>query len=278
MGNYLEKIVARKREEVAVAKEAVSQADLTAMVADAPPPLPFAMSVVERNGIIAEFKRRSPSKGEIHSGAISPRDVVPAYCKAGVSAISCLTDADFFGGSLADLREAASVAKVPVLRKEFVIDEYQVLEARAHGASAILLIAAILSQDEARHLALMAKQLGMEVLMELHNEDEVGYVSEGVTVAGINNRDLRTFKVDLDHSIRVAHMLPASLPRISESGIGGVDDMVKLRGAGFDGFLIGECFMREANPGAACQRLCDDYAAARGQSDRTQKRKKWTEK
>ncbi len=262
MGNYLEKIVVRKREEVAAAKEAVSRADMLAMVADAPSPLPFSRSIVERNGIIAEFKRRSPSKGEIHRGAISPRDVVQAYGRAGVSAISCLTDGDFFGGSLADLREATSVAEVPVLRKEFVIDEFQVLEARAHGASAILLIAAILSQDAARHLALVAKQLGMEVLMELHGEDEVGYISEGVTVAGINNRDLRTFNVDLDHSIRVAHMLPDGLPRISESGIGGVDDMVRLRRAGFDGFLIGECFMREADPGMACQRLCDDYAKA----------------
>lgn len=261
MSNYLDKIVARKREEVAEAKSRHSMADLMAMIADAPTPLPFAQSIRQRNGIIAEFKRKSPSKGVIHEG-ITPRDVVGAYSEAGVSAISCLTDTDFFGGSLADLHEAVSYASVPVLRKEFVIDEVQLLEARAYGASAVLLIAAILSPDEARHLALTAKQLGLEVLMELHGEDEVGYVSEGVTVAGINNRDLRTFTVDLDHSIRVSHLLPADLPRISESGIRGIDDMVRLRRAGFDGFLIGERFMREANPGEACKLLCHDYAKA----------------
>lgn len=261
MGNYLDKIVARKREEVSLAKTKYSRADLLAMIADAPAPLPFAQSIRQRNGIIAEFKRRSPSKGVIHDG-ISPRDVVAAYSEAGVSAISCLTDTDFFGGSLDDLREAVAYASVPVLRKEFVIDEVQLLEARACGASAVLLIAAILTPSQARDLALTAKQLGLEVLMELHGEDEVGYISEGVTVAGINNRDLRTFQVDLDHSIRVSHLLPFDLPRISESGIRGVDDMVRLRLAGFDGFLIGESFMRQADPGDACHALCRDFANA----------------
>lgn len=259
MSNYLDKIVARKREEVAHAKSKAYTADLQAMIADAPAPLPFAQSIRQRNGIIAEFKRRSPSKGAIHEG-ILPRDVVGGYSEAGVSAISCLTDADFFGGSLADLREAVACASVPVLRKEFVIDELQLLEARAYGASAVLLIAAILTPAEAAHLALTAKQLGLEVLMELHGQDEVGYVSEGVTVAGINNRDLRTFNVDLDHSIRVSHLLPPDLPRISESGIRGVEDMVRLRRAGFDGFLIGESFMRQADPAEACRTLCREYA------------------
>ncbi len=257
--NYLDKIVARKREEVAEAKAAMPIEAVKASMANAPAPQPFAQSIMGRNGIISEFKRRSPSKGLIHKGDISPKEVVPGYCAAGVSAISCLTDKDFFGGSLADLREAVAAANqfgVPVLRKDFVIDEYQVYEARANGASAILLIAAILTRDECRHLALTAKELGMEVLLELHNEDEVGYVSEGVTVAGINNRDLRTFNVDLEHSIRVSHLLPKGLPRISESGIGGVEDMRHLRAAGFDGFLVGECFMREANPGEACKALC----------------------
>lgn len=266
MSNYLDKIVARKREEVVQAKARTSRADLLAMIADAPAPLPFAQSIRQRNGIIAEFKRRSPSKGVIHDG-ISPRDVVAAYSEAGVSAISCLTDADFFGGSLDDLREAVVYASVPVLRKEFVIDEVQILEARACGASAVLLIAAILTPDQARNLALTAKQLGLEVLMELHGENEVGYISEGVTVAGINNRDLRTFQVDLDHSVRVSHLLPPDLPRISESGIRGVDDMVSLRRSGFDGFLIGECFMRQADPGNACRDLCRDFANALNSND-----------
>ena len=258
--NYLSKIVARKREEVDEAKRRTPLAEIMARVADAPAPMRFAESVMGRNGIIAEFKRQSPSKGLIHKAPISPADVVPAYCRAGVSAISCLTDHDFFGGSLADLRQAVRAASdyaVPVLRKDFVIDDYQVFEARANGASSILLIAAVLSHDDCRRMALTAKQLGMEALLELHGEDEVGYVTEGVTVAGINNRDLKTFAVDLDHSIRVSHLLPEGLPRISESGIGGVDDMRRLRLAGFDGFLIGECFMREDDPGMACQKLCD---------------------
>ncbi len=262
--NYLDKIVARKREVVDEAKSRMPIADVMARIADSPAPLPFAQSVMGRNGIIAEFKRKSPSKGLIHKSDIVPADVVPAYCRAGVSAISCLTDSDFFGGSLADLSQAVEAAGrfgVPVLRKEFVIDDYQVFEARAWGASAILLIAAILSRDDCRRLALTASQLGMEVLLELHDEDEVGYVTEGVTVAGINNRDLRTFNVDLEHSIRVSHMLPEGLPRISESGIKGVDDMRRLRIAGFDGFLIGECFMREEDPGLACQRLCDTLSS-----------------
>lgn len=259
--NYLDKIVARKREEVAEAKSRTPIADVMAMLADAPAPLPFAESIRNRNGIISEFKRKSPSKGQIHKGPITPRAVVPDYCEAGVSAISCLTDHDFFGGSLADLREAVASANpfgVPVLRKEFIIDDYQIFEARAHGASAILLIAAILTTDECRRMALTAKQIGLEVLLELHNEDEIGYVSEGVTVAGINNRDLRTFNVDLEHSIRVSHLLPDNLPRISESGIRGVEDMRHLRNAGFDGFLIGECFMKEDAPGEACKRLCQE--------------------
>lgn len=261
--NYLDKIVARKREEVELAKSQLPLANVVAQLSAAPAPLPFAESVRRRNGIIAEFKRQSPSKGLIHKSPIVPGDVVPAYCQAGVSAISCLTDHDFFGGSLADLRAAVAAASpfgVPVLRKEFIIDDYQIYEARANGASAILLIAAILTPDECHHMAQLAKQLGLEVLLELHDDDEIGYVSEGVTVAGINNRNLKTFDVDLDHSIRVSHLLPDSLPRISESGIKGVDDMVRLRQAGFDGFLIGECFMREDNPGQACKALCANYS------------------
>ena len=261
MGNYLERIVARKREEVAEAKRRTSLADLTLMAADAPAPLPFAQSIRSRNGIIAEFKRMSPSKGLIH-GDIAPRSVVKGYEAAGVSAISCLTDHDFFGGSLADLREAVGEVSIPVLRKEFIIDHYQVVEARAYGASAILLIAAILSREELRDLAAAAKGLGMEVLLELHDEDELGYVCDGVTVAGINNRNLRTFEVDLNHSIRVSHLLPDSLPRISESGIRSVDDMLRLRQEGFDGFLIGESFMRQSDPGAACRELCQKYTQA----------------
>lgn len=258
---YLDKILAQKPEDIAAAKRKVSLADLKSMTRDARRALPFAQSIVERNGIIAEFKRKSPSKGEIHHKPITPSEVVFDYAEAGVSAISCLTDPNFFGGSIDDLREATE-APIPVLRKEFIIDEYQVWEARANGASAMLLIAACLERNQAEDLAGLAKQIGLEVMMELHNEDEVGYILPGVTVAGINNRDLRTFDVDLQHSIQTAHLLPSNLPKISESGIRTIDDMLLLRGGGFNGFLIGENFMKESNPGAACKAFCKQYTDA----------------
>ncbi len=257
--NYLDKIVENKRLEVEKYETQVPLSEVLAMVKDAPAPLPFAESIRRRNGIIAEFKRQSPSKGQIHKAPVTPREVVPFYEEAGVSAVSVLTDQKFFGGSIDDVREAVSVLGIPVLRKEFVVSEYQVYEARAIGASAILLIAAILTRDEATRLAALAKELGMEVLMELHGEDEFGYIVPGVTVAGINNRDLRTFVVDLQHSIKMAGMLPSDLPKISESGIRTIDDMMMLRQGGFDGFLIGENFMREDKPGEACKDFCKKY-------------------
>lgn len=259
--NYLEKIIASKREELVDEKLRCSLADLKSMAADARPTLPFAASIRERNGIIAEFKRKSPSKGMIHGKAITPKEVVPYYEEAGVSAVSVLTNEKWFGGTLADLREASGCLGIPALRKEFIIDPYQVYEARAFGASAMLLIAAVLDVHQAEDLAGLAKELGLEVLMELHGEDEFGYMVDGVTVAGINNRNLKTFEVDLEHSIKMANMLPAQLPKISESGIRTIDDMKKLRAeGGFDGFLIGENFMKEDNPGKACIEFCKRYS------------------
>lgn len=261
MGNYLDKIMATKAECVAAAKRKVSLADVKAMCGDARPAIPFAKSIREKNGIIAEFKRQSPSKGLIH-GNIWPKEVVPYYEEAGVSAVSVLTDTEFFGGAIADVKEASSLINIPVLRKEFINDPYQVYEARANGASAMLLIAAVLERSQAEDLAGLAKEIGLEVLMELHNEDEFGYIVPGVTVAGINNRDLRTFVVDLHHSIKMAHMLPNELPKISESGIRTIDDMLMLRNGGFDGFLIGENFMKNEHPGAACIDFCKQYKDA----------------
>ncbi len=261
MNNYLDKIIATKPECIAVAKRKCSLPDVIAMCADAKPALPFAQSIKERNGIIAEFKRQSPSKGLIH-GNITPPDVVPYYEEAGVSAVSVLTDQEFFGGTIADVRQASETLGIPVLRKEFIIDPYQVYEARANGASAILLIAAVLSRQQAQDLAGLAAEIGLEVLMELHGEDETNYTVEGVTVAGINNRNLRTFEVDLHHSIDVAHLLPTNLPKISESGIRTIDDMLMLRQGGFDGFLIGENFMKAEHPGKACISFCQQYKQA----------------
>lgn len=261
MNNYLDKIMATKPECIAVAKRKCSLPDVKAMCADAKPAIPFAQSIKERNGIIAEFKRQSPSKGLIH-GNIMPQDVVQYYEEAGVSAVSVLTDQEFFGGTIADVKQASQILSIPILRKEFISDPYQVYEARANGASAILLIAAVLSRQQAQDLAGLAAEIGLEVLMELHGEDETNYIVEGVTVAGINNRNLRTFEVDLHHSIDVAHILPANLPKISESGIRTIDDMLMLRQGGFDGFLIGENFMKANNPGQACISFCQQYKQA----------------
>ncbi|MDO4460977.1 MAG: indole-3-glycerol phosphate synthase TrpC [Bacteroidia bacterium] len=261
--NYLDKIIASKKEELVSEKLVRSLADVRSMARDAKPTLPFAQSIRERNGIIAEFKRKSPSKGMIHPGDIYPRNVVPYYEEAGVSAVSVLTNKQWFGGELSDLQEASSCLGIPALRKEFIIDPYQVYEARAFGASAMLLIAAVLDVHQAEDLAGLAKELGLEVLMELHGEDEFGYMVDGVTVAGINNRNLKTFEVDLNHSIKMANMLPSELPKISESGIRTIDDMLKLKSeGGFDGFLIGENFMREQNPGKACIDFCKRYRDA----------------
>ncbi|MCF0191340.1 MAG: indole-3-glycerol phosphate synthase TrpC [Marinilabiliaceae bacterium] len=254
--NYLDKIIASKIEELKYEKSVLSVDELKDMISNMPPTTPFAESIRVRNGIIAEFKRKSPSKGIIHND-ISPRDVVPYYEKAGVSAVSVLTNREWFGGEIKDLKDASESVGIPILRKEFIVDSYQVYEARAFGASAILLIAAVLERSQARDLAAIAKELGMEVLMELHGEDEFGYIVDGVTVAGINNRNLKTFEVDLEHSVRMSRMLPDELPKISESGIRSVDDMRFLRErGGFDGFLIGENFMCSSDPGRACIEFC----------------------
>lgn len=256
--NYLDKIICNKRIEVEAAKVSKPLDIIVANIATAPSTRPFAQSILQRNGIIAEFKRQSPSKGIIHDN-IEPESVVTLYEQAGVSAVSVLTDTDFFGGQADDLQQASNILNIPALRKDFIIDEYQIYEARALGASAILLIAAVLSKDECARFALLAKQLGLEVLLELHDDDEFDRIADGVTVIGINNRNLRTFKVDLQHSMRLASQLPADMPKISESGIRTIDDMLMLRNGGFDGFLIGENFMREENPGKACITFCDKY-------------------
>lgn len=257
MGNYLDRIVESKREELEQLRREHTYGSLLGLASEAPEPRSLAKALRQRNGIIAEFKRRSPSKGVIHEG-IAPRDVVPGYEAAGVSAISCLTNEEFFGGSCRDLAEASAVTTLPVLRKEFMLDALQVAGARAYGASAILLIAAILSRAQTQELAAAARELGMDVLLELHDEEEVDHLCPEVTVVGVNNRNLRSFEVDLDHSLRLLPELPKDLPKVAESGMRTPDDIRRLRQGGFDGFLIGESFMRAADPGRACQDFCKE--------------------
>ena len=249
--NILEQIIARKKEEVAVQKELVAESVLKQMPFYKAPALSMAsyLTMPGKTGIIAEFKRKSPSKGVINDTA-TVKDVTAAYSAHGASGLSVLTDADFFGGSLQDLT-AATVHETPILRKDFMIDPYQIIEAKAHGAEVILLIAACLTPTQVKHLAAVAKDTGLEVLLEIHTKAELDHVCDNVDMVGINNRNLKTFEVDLAHSIALAKMLPAHLPKIAESGISDVSTIIELKKEGFDGFLIGENFMKTPDPAAA---------------------------
>ena len=256
--NILEIIVARKKEEVKASKEKVSIKQLEDYRHYKQKVPSFRDSILKAgaNGIIAEFKRQSPSKGNIHAGA-SVDEIVPGYEKAGVSGISILTDTDFFGGHNNDLTRGRDLCRLPVIRKEFIIDPYQVYEAKAIGASAILLIGAILNRQQALELASLANSLGMEVLFEIHDEAELELLNSYVQLVGINNRNLKTFDVDLEQSIRLSTLLPTNMVPIAESGISSADDYFHLREAGFKGFLMGEYFMKHKNPAAACQEFCE---------------------
>lgn len=251
MRDILSQIIDAKRIEVARHKEELSLEALRSAV-EALPSMP-RRSMKEAlasspYGIIAEFKRRSPSKGWIKEDAKA--DVIPAaYNAAGASALSILTDNEFFGGSLRDLETSRPMVNIPIIRKEFIIDEYQLYQAKLVGADAVLLIAAVLEVDECNTLINKAHELGLEVLLELHSEEELKYVNESVDMVGINNRNLGTFHTDVANSYRMAELLPKNMVKVSESGISDPATVSELRKAGFEGFLIGENFMRTASPG-----------------------------
>lgn len=206
----------------------------------------------DKSGIIAEFKRKSPSKNAINLYA-DPEEVTIGYMQAGASALSVLTDEKYFGGSSKDLVTARKFNYCPILRKDFIIDEYQIIEAKSIGADAILLIAEILTKEELQQFTDKAHELGMEVLCELHSEDMIEKLPSEVDLIGVNNRDLKTFTTSIENSIRIKKSLPADKVLISESGIHSAEQLVQLRNAGFHGFLIGELFMREEDPGAAAR-------------------------
>ena len=204
------------------------------------------------SGIIAEFKTKSPSKGIIND-QVDVEEVTSAYVSAGVSGLSVLTDLKYFGGSFSNLAEARFAnPKTPILRKDFMLDEYQVYEAKAHGADLILLIAASLSKKEMKRLTEVAKYLKMEVLVEVHAEEEIEKLNPLVDLVGVNNRNLKTFEVDIETSVRLSKLLPDDVVQISESGLSSVENISYLRKHGFKGFLMGENFMKEKNPGQAC--------------------------
>jgi indole-3-glycerol phosphate synthase len=249
--SILEKIVANKRKEIAFQKKRISTDDLAKKIIDATNPFSFKKALeISETGIIAEFKRRSPSRGWIFKNA-EIKEIVPAYAQSGATAVSVLTDLDFFGGTLADLDEARRLLSIPILRKDFMVDEYQLYEAKASGANCILLIAAALTTQETTSLAQKATELGLDVLLEIHNEKELGHINEYVDVVGVNNRDLTNFATAVEVSFRLGEKIPKDFLKISESGISSPQTVKDLRQAGFKGFLMGENFMKTGNPGQA---------------------------
>lgn len=213
-------------------------------------------------GIIAEFKRRSPSKGWINESASFER-IAGGYALNGASALSVLTDERYFGGNLDFLRTVASMVDVPVLRKDFIIDEYQLFQVYEAGADAVLLIASCLSRESCMALASKAHELGMEVLLEIHSADELGHLDCGADMVGVNNRNLGTFHTDVNNSFALAELLPKDSVLVSESGISDPKTICQLQDAGYSGFLIGETFMKTADPAESLLRFVDEIRQCR---------------
>lgn len=245
----LDKIIERK-EEVAATKAAISVGQLKDTDFFGRTTHSLKESIKNKSGIIAEFKRQSPSKGIIND-KVQPLDVVSAYEKFGASGISVLTDKDFFGGSFNDILSVRNQINTPVLRKDFMIDEYQFYEAKSIGADVILLIASCLSPDQVMEFTELAHELNMEVLLEIHTEEELEHFNAKIDLVGINNRNLKDFKVDLQHSVQLKNQLPKEVLSVAESGIYSLEDFIFLKEKGFDGFLMGEYFMKNTDPAKA---------------------------
>lgn len=260
MTDILEEIVARKRVDLQQLKAVYTEHDIHAEVEkliDAGKPVASMRQALMQSptGIIAEFKRRSPSKGWINEHA-DPTVIPLGYQQAGAAALSILTDLPYFGGKDKDIKAARqSGVTLPVLYKNFIVDEYQIFEARLAGASAVLLIAACLKKDECRELLRMAHQLGLEVLLEMHSEAETEYADLMPDLCGINNRNLGTFHTDVATSFNLANRLPEDTCRVSESGLKDTETLQALRLAGYRGFLMGERFMKESDPAEALKRF-----------------------
>ncbi|WP_185861458.1 indole-3-glycerol phosphate synthase TrpC [Blattabacterium cuenoti] len=207
-------------------------------------------------GIIAEFKCKSPSKGIINN-TIFVEKVVKDYELSGVSGISILTDEHFFSGKNEDLKKSRSIVSIPILRKDFIIDEYQIIESKSIGADIILLIAGILSKNQIFNFYQLSKSIGLEVLIEIHNEFEIDKITDNFDIIGINNRNLQTFIVDYNNCFKLSSKIPNDYVKIAESGINNVNHILELKKQGFKGFLIGEYFMKEKDPGKTCKNLID---------------------
>jgi len=251
----LDTILADKVIEVAERKRLVPISELEKAPAFSRKCLSMKQSLLNsETGIISEFKRKSPSKGWIHEHA-NILEVTSGYSSAGASGISILTDLPYFGGSPEDIIAARPGILCPVLRKDFVIDEYQLYEAKAMGADVILLIAAALTGKRTFELARKAHELGLEVLLEIHNADEIRHANDFVDMLGVNNRNLKTFEVNTQVSFELAGLIPHQFVKVSESGISKSETVRELRKAGYKGFLMGENFMKEANPADALSKF-----------------------
>lgn len=253
--NILEKIIQRKRVEVEQAKKETSIEELQEKPFFNRTCYSLRDSILDpnKNGVIAEYKRASPSKGIIngHSG---PAEVAKAYGQNNVSAISVLTDGDFFGGSLDDLVTVRNAVNIPVLRKEFIVDSFQITEAKAYGADIILLIAASLTSEEIKEFSSYAKKIGLNVLLEVHNEEELkNNLFDTIDAIGVNNRNLMDFSVSIQHSIDLVNLIPDQYIKVSESGISDPETIKELKKVGFQAFLIGENFMKTESPEKAIE-------------------------
>lgn len=269
MKDILSEIIAHKQTEIELQKQTVSpeqlqeQAGIIIRENAAHHRSMKQALAASSTGIISEFKRRSPSKGWINEAA-QAEEIPASYEAAGAAALSILTDEKFFGGTLRDIRTARPLVRIPILRKDFIIDEYQLLQACIVGADAVLLIAACLSPEQCSTLTAQAHELGLEVLLEIHSPSELSYINKEVDMVGVNNRNLGSFVTDVENSFRIARQLreathgPASPLFVSESGISDPETICRLRAAGFRGFLIGETFMKTANPGETLKEFIQD--------------------
>ncbi|MCO6163124.1 indole-3-glycerol phosphate synthase TrpC [Flavobacterium sp. NRK F7] len=262
--NILDKIILDKKREVVLKKSIIpiTQLETSVLFNERT----YSMSKLLKNslsGIISEHKRRSPSKSEINN-THTVEEVVVGYQNAGACGISVLTDGKYFGGSLDDLLLAKASVTIPLLRKEFIVDEYQIIEAKAYGADTILLIAAVLTREEIKQLSELAQSLALEVLLEVHNREELEKaIMPSLDMVGVNNRNLKTFEVSLDYSKELASLIPDNFVKVSESGISSIEAVKELQQYGYQGFLMGEHFMKTNNPGATAKEFINTITNGR---------------
>jgi indole-3-glycerol phosphate synthase len=258
MKTILDKIITQKKIEVTQRKAQTSIAELEQVKFFTKETMSLQRFLLDetKTGIIAEFKRQSPSKGTINNHSMV-HEVTTAYTKFGASGLSVLTDKLFFAGTVDDLL-VATINNIPLLRKDFMMDEYQIIEAKAFGADVILLIAACLTKQEVKQLATTAKSVGLEVLLEIHNEEELNHICDEVDMVGVNNRNLKTFEVNIDTSLQLIHKIPSDKIAIAESGISNIETILTLRQASYKGFLMGEHFMKEENPAKAFENFVQE--------------------